>query len=363
MKKYIIPIIIVLLAVTLIVFAQKNNNDSSMDNDAAGVSQEDEKTSDADSEPGITGYVMKKENGRILVVNTDAQDFSANGGVDEYYEAIWFSKVPENINVGEKVAVWFDVVLESYPGQSEIKDIKVITGEKPEGAQLTEAEAINMALTSEKVNSETLLVVKSVEYDEQSHAWNVRLKEIHGDKVYDIEIEDSSRPAGNPDTSAEGSNASKDNSNTSSESAGSQQHSEKSVKQGQLKLDDDLQLGNLKVNMTRQMIDKVMKVGLQRSEKDNSSGIESEFLYYDDGTVIHLADGRIYSITVTSDYYATPRGLKVGDSSEKLQQLYGKPSHIDEGSVWVYSSASGYDLFFATVRNGNVVSIKVSQVM
>jgi len=213
MKKYIIPIIIILLlTATLAVFAQKSNIGGSIDNGVAGVSQEDngangneknkevsagtsdredKETSSVNGEPGITGYVMKKENGRILVVNPDALDFSANGGIDEYYEAIWFSNAPGDINVGEKVAVWFDAVRESYPGQSNVKSIKIVAGRKPDGAQLTEAEAIRRALSSEKINSEVFMVVKSVGYDEESHVWNVRLKEIQGGKIYDMEVKDS----------------------------------------------------------------------------------------------------------------------------------------------------------------------------
>lgn len=54
-------------------------------------------------EPGMTGYVVKKEGGRILVVDSNPQDFSSTGGVEEFYNAIWFSKTPMSIEVGLQV--------------------------------------------------------------------------------------------------------------------------------------------------------------------------------------------------------------------------------------------------------------------
>jgi hypothetical protein len=143
-----------------------------------------------EDEPGITGYVMKKENGRILVISTEKMDFSSTGGVDEFYDAIWFSKAPEEIEVGDKVKVWYDIVLESYPGQSEAIDLEVVEAIKPEGAKLTDSEALQAALFSQSFDDDTLLVVKEIEYDAEADSWNVKLKDLWNDKIYDVEIED-----------------------------------------------------------------------------------------------------------------------------------------------------------------------------
>jgi hypothetical protein len=162
--------LVLLLAISLLGCSSNNNNDS---------------------EAGITGYVMSKENDRILVVSSDAQDFSANGGVNEFYNAIWFSKAPKDILIGEKVMVWFDAVAESYPGQSEIKKISIVPGKLPEGADLTEADALYKALTSQEIDANQVLAVKSMEYNTQDDNWNIKLKDTMSDKVYDVKVEDS----------------------------------------------------------------------------------------------------------------------------------------------------------------------------
>lgn len=126
--------------------------------------------------------------------------------------------------------------------------------------------------------------------------------------------------------------------------------------------DEDMQLGKLKVDMTRGEIDKLMTAKISESKITNEYGIETEILSYEDGTEIHLVDGKIYSMNAASADYPTPRGLKVGDSSDTLKQLYGEPSAIDNNGTWIYSSR-GYDLFFVTVKDGVVAKIMVSQVM
>lgn len=142
-------------------------------------------------EAGITGYVMNKENDRILVVSSDAQDFSSNGGIDEFYNAIWFSKAPKDNIIGEKVMVWFDNVAESYPGQSEIKEIAIVPGKLPEGADLTEADALYEALASKDIDMNQILAVKSMEYNSQEDNWNIKLKDTMSGMIYDVKVEDT----------------------------------------------------------------------------------------------------------------------------------------------------------------------------
>lgn len=167
------------------------NDGDSFNNSEKQIPADGSKTQDTKkNEPGIMGYVVDKENGRILVVSSEAQDFSSNGGVSEFYEAIWFSNAPDDINIGDKVSVWFNIVLESYPGQSEIQDIKVIPGEKPEGANLNESEALYRALTSTEMDFTFFPVVKSIEYNNASKEWTIQLKNAHGDKIQSIIIKD-----------------------------------------------------------------------------------------------------------------------------------------------------------------------------
>jgi hypothetical protein len=334
MKRYFALILSIFLILSLFGCSQTDINDiidDSFNNSTAGVLSGDP----VNAEPTIIGYVMNKQNERILVVNPDAVDFSSTGGIDEYYDAVWLSNAPENINVGEKVKVWFSDVMDSYPAQSSIESIEVIPSQRPDGAALTEAEALYEALASAEINTDIFLVVISIEYDRESNKWSIKLKEPHGDDIYSIIVQDPS----------------------------SAQASADNTTPGPLVLDDDLALGKLKVNMTRQMIDEVMQAELQMSEKDSSYGIESEYLFYDDETVIHLVEGKIYSISVATADYPSPRGLKVGDTEDTLKQLYGEPTAIEGSSRWIYSSEGGYDLIFVTVEDGVVAEIMVSQVM
>ena len=55
-------------------------------------------------------------------------------------------------------------------------------------------------------------------------------------------------------------------------------------------------------------------------------------------------------------------GPSVGDTAEKVKELYGEPTAIEEDGLWIYSSR-GYDLFYITIKDNTVAAIKVSQVM
>ncbi len=142
-----------------------------------------------DGTAGIEGYVTAVEGGRILVVSSEAQDFSSTGGVDEFYNAIWFSNAPDSIKAGDFVKVWFDAVAESYPGQSEAIHVEVVQGQKPEGASLSQSEALNKAL---RIHDQGVYAVLSISYNQETDKWNIRLKDVMvmDEKEYDIDIED-----------------------------------------------------------------------------------------------------------------------------------------------------------------------------
>lgn len=140
--------------------------------------------------PGIIGYVMEKEDDRILVIDPEAQDFSETGGVSEYYNAIWFNNAPKDIGIGEKVKVWYDYTRDSYPAQSEVMYIEVIPSQKPEGVNLTEGEALYKALTSQLLNTDSIIVVKTIEYKKETDKWDIKLKEIWSDILHDVEVDD-----------------------------------------------------------------------------------------------------------------------------------------------------------------------------
>ena len=155
-----------------------------------GCNQSVVEDSSPSDEPGIIGYVMDKEGGRILVVNSVAQDFSETGGISEYYDAIWFANAPEDIQVGEKVKVWYDIVMDSYPAQSEAIHLEIITTPRPDGAELTETEALYQALTSQLMNIDNPIAVKNIWYDNDNDIWEIELKDIWGEEIYNIQIDD-----------------------------------------------------------------------------------------------------------------------------------------------------------------------------
>lgn len=139
-------------------------------------------------DPGMEGYVMSVENGRMLVVDTKSQDFSSTGGVKEFYNAIVFSNAPKDVQVGQKVQVWFDAVAESYPGQSSAKKVKILPSNQPANANLAEDAAIRKALDSQSFGHFGVLVIKSVSYDESSDVWEIVLKQE--EEEWTVQVED-----------------------------------------------------------------------------------------------------------------------------------------------------------------------------
>ncbi len=129
--------------------------------------------------PHLVGYVTNKDEDEILVVNSEAQDFSATGGVSEYYDAVWVSNITTEVEVGERVEVWFDgVVQQSYPGQGAAKKISVIPSVQPKGSKISEAEAIQKAIQQlTLVDKHAVIIVKGVNYNNESSTWNIEINE------------------------------------------------------------------------------------------------------------------------------------------------------------------------------------------
>lgn len=125
---------------------------------------------------------------------------------------------------------------------------------------------------------------------------------------------------------------------------------------------DDLQLGGIKLDMTYEKLLNVMKTKPESENIDEYEGMESKTLFYKDGTEIYLVDGTIYSVNVISSDYPTPRGLKVGDTAEKLKELYGEPDNVNDETHWGYTY-DGYELFSVVLKNGKIVEIQIDLVM
>lgn len=82
----------------------------------------------------MTGLIVEKEGSQILVIENVTKDQLDPLDLDELlnkgYGAIWFEieeqEVLNNLHVGDKVLVEYDIVLESYPGQSKAISISKV---------------------------------------------------------------------------------------------------------------------------------------------------------------------------------------------------------------------------------------------
>ncbi|MDO3411286.1 YobA family protein [Saccharibacillus sp. CPCC 101409] len=161
---------------------------------SSGGSDADGDVEPGEEFPGLVGYVVEKSGTGILVVSPKSQDFSANGGDSEYYDATWFSGAPEEIQIGMKVEAWAkgNVVLESYPGQAGAEKVNILQADAPEGADLPEADVIRAAIGQIDIDEGDFAIVRGAEYDPAADRWNVEL--LNGSGLQrtpvSIEIED-----------------------------------------------------------------------------------------------------------------------------------------------------------------------------
>ena len=147
------------------------------------------KTGGGGEDPGMTGYVVNIDNGRILVVDEKSLDFSGTGGLKEFYAAVWFSGAPDHVEIGDKVAVWHGAVAESYPGQSKVVRLEVLPPDKPEGADLAQDEALRRALEARSFAGDA--AVRSIRYDAAADIWRIELRELlQGEQAVTLEIDD-----------------------------------------------------------------------------------------------------------------------------------------------------------------------------
>lgn len=141
-------------------------------------------------EPSYTGYIMDKKDQEILIVSSVAKDYSENGGIKEFYDAIWATDSPDDVKVGQKVKVWFKGgVAATYPGQASIRKVEVIPSPTPKGATLSEADALNKALTQFNFGNVTF-TVHSISYDSVKDTWTIIIKNTGSYKEHRIEVED-----------------------------------------------------------------------------------------------------------------------------------------------------------------------------
>ncbi|MCW3791212.1 YobA family protein [Paenibacillus sp. LS1] len=147
------------------------------------------------TEKGFTGYVVERKDDSILVVDPAFQDYSSNGEESRYYPAKWFSNAPDP-QIGAYVEVWTDGRPENqpYPGQARAEKIAVSCPNTPEGAHLSEADAIRGGLYSPDGEKLRVPVIEDVQFDQDAGIWTIRMRDAmsttkNQDKN-DIRVED-----------------------------------------------------------------------------------------------------------------------------------------------------------------------------
>ncbi|QGQ94115.1 DUF3221 domain-containing protein [Paenibacillus psychroresistens] len=126
----------------------------------------------------MTGYVVKRDEKRVLIVNNIAKDYGSTGGIKEYYDAVWVSGIAEKVELGQRVLVWFNgPIAESYPAQGQSDKVAILPSLKHDNAVLTEEEVIRKALASKEAANVQAFVVIAINFDEKSAAWTIRYKD------------------------------------------------------------------------------------------------------------------------------------------------------------------------------------------
>ncbi len=118
---------------------------------------------------------------------------------------------------------------------------------------------------------------------------------------------------------------------------------------------DELQLGDMKLYTKKD--DFISKFGQPLAASLEYDG-NMEYLEYE-GFRVGISGGEAVEISTTSEKYATPSGIKVGDSFKQVMDVYGEPStkHIDTLN---YKVGPEYELLHITIEDGKVTEIRIN---
>ncbi|OKL36668.1 DUF3221 domain-containing protein [Domibacillus mangrovi] len=147
-------------------------------------------------EPSKAGaYVMSVSGEGMLIVSAKPADFSKTGGHGEYYGATnyTFPNANKKLKVGQRVLVEASgPIMESYPGQGRAKFVTVLPTYQPNGADLTEAEAVRQAIEKKQDDGGFTATISDVMFNEQNDQWTVTFTETFTfeDKVFNIKVDD-----------------------------------------------------------------------------------------------------------------------------------------------------------------------------
>ncbi|MCG7383427.1 DUF3221 domain-containing protein [Paenibacillus sp. ACRRY] len=133
---------------------------------------------DAPREKGFTGYVVDRKEDSILVVNPEYEEIGTNGETSKFYPAKWFSNVPDS-QIGTYVEVWTDGGPENepYPGRARAESIAEYAAATPDGAKISEADAIRGGIYLAVGKEISLPVIEDVEFHADKGIWTVRMRD------------------------------------------------------------------------------------------------------------------------------------------------------------------------------------------
>jgi len=128
---------------------------------------------------------------------------------------------------------------------------------------------------------------------------------------------------------------------------------------------EDLRLGNLSVRLAALELDFRMAQKPERVETAQDGYEETR--YYENGIEIMIIENEVFMISTDNPDYPTPRGLKVGDSLETLNTLYGEASIIETmengNDLHSFDLSGEYHLFHAEIKDGTIVRLQVNLTM
>lgn len=122
---------------------------------------------------------------------------------------------------------------------------------------------------------------------------------------------------------------------------------------------DDLKLGKIEVGMTYDALLDVIGQEPSDAVDEDYDGMKTKMMCFSDNTQVYIVNNIVYTVNVVDPAYATPRGLRPGDSEEKILELYGEPNRKEDG-IWGYN-INGYELLTIVTEDGVVTQIQIEQ--
>ena len=119
----------------------------------------------------------------------------------------------------------------------------------------------------------------------------------------------------------------------------------------------ELQLGSITVGMTYDELLDTIDQELEDEVVEEYEGLVTRTLFFIDGTQAYVVDDTVYTINVISPEYEMPKGLKIGDGVERLQELYGEPT-IKKDGIWGYHY-KGFEIFTVVLEEDIVTQVQI----